>query len=107
MHNNFDDNFDHGLKSSDLEIIHTILKPYTHKIEKVGLFGSRATGNYKLYSDIDMVLYGDISESDGNHITTLFMDSLLAYKVDIIIYNHIEYMPLKQHIDKSAKFLNF
>lgn len=100
-------NFDHGLTDSDLEIIQSILKPYKQKIDKTGIFGSRATGTYKPYSDIDMVLYGDISECDGNHIATLFTDSMLIYKVDIIVYNHIDYAPLKEHIDKSVKFLNF
>jgi predicted nucleotidyltransferase len=70
-------------------------------------FGSRATGKYKAYSDIDMVLYGDITEAEANHIATLFMDSMLIYKVDVVIYNHIDYAPMKKHIDKSVKFLKF
>ncbi len=98
-------NFDHGLKDSDLDIIQNILKPYRHKIQKIGIFGSRATRRYKPYSDIDMVLYGDITEQEGNHIATLFIDSALVYKVDVVIYNHIDYLPLKQHIDLSVKFL--
>lgn len=97
--------FDHGLKDSDLNIIQNILKPYRHKIQKIGIFGSRATGRYKPYSDIDMVLYGDITEAEGNHITTLFIDSSLIYHVDVVIYNHIDYLPLKQHIDESVKIL--
>jgi hypothetical protein len=52
-----------------------------------------------------MVLYGDITEQEGNHIATLFIDSTLIYKVDVVIYNHIDYLPLKQHIDLSVKFL--
>jgi predicted nucleotidyltransferase len=98
--------FDHGLTEADLQIIHSILQPYADKIDKIGLFGSRATGKYKAYSDIDMVLYGDITEAEGNHIATLFTDSLLIYKVDVVIYNHIDYAPLRQHIDKSVKFLS-
>jgi predicted nucleotidyltransferase len=96
--------FNHGLTDNDIGIITNILKPYKG-IERIGFFGSRATGTYKPYSDIDMVLYGTVTEADGDHIQTLFIDSPLVYKVDVVVYHTIDHLPLKAHIDQSVQIL--
>lgn len=90
----------HGLSEPYLKTIRTILSQCKSQIEKAAIFGSRATGNYKEYSDIDIVLYGDINQSSVNNLLTLFEDSSLPYKVDIIAYNLINNEKLKLHIDK-------
>jgi len=95
----------HGLNKEQLNIIKEILRPYAQDIEKVGLFGSRATGKYRPNSDIDMVLYGDIDEKTLDHIWTLFEESLLPVKLDVAAYNLIDYPPLKAHIDEVMKVL--
>lgn len=97
--------FNHGLSQNDLMIIRDILKPYHDKITKISLFGSRAIGNYKPYSDIDMVLYGALLEEDMKHLNFLFTESMLAYSMDILHYEAIDYPPLKLHIDTYAKEL--
>lgn len=96
-------NFNHGLSDKDFGIIKEILEPYKNKIDRIGFFGSRATGTYKPYSDIDLVLYGTLTEADGDHIQTLFIESQLAYKVDVVVYHTIDHLPLKHHIDQSIK----
>ena len=48
----------HGLQEQQLEIIKDICRKFANCIDKVSLFGSRATGSYKSYSDIDLVVYG-------------------------------------------------
>jgi uncharacterized protein len=93
----------HGLTEQHLEIIAEILRPYMDKITQIGLFGSRAKGNYNDYSDVDMVLYGTISESDTDRIYTLFQESYLPFKVDVIAYQYITYPPLKEHIKLVMK----
>lgn len=95
----------HGLTSQQLKIICSILIPYADKIEQVGLFGSRATGNFRNNSDIDIVLYGDVDEVIIHRLYTLFMESSLAIKVDINAYNLVAYPPLKEHIDNNVKTL--
>ncbi len=89
----------HGLTSQNLEAIKSILRPYATKIEKVALFGSRAVGTYRENSDIDMVIYGDLKESDIDRLYTLFDESTLPVKVDVNAYNLVDYPPLKAHID--------
>lgn len=95
----------HGLNPEQLENIKNIIRYNTDNIEAVSLFGSRATGNYKNYSDIDLVLFGEIKESVIDLLWTCFYESNIPYKVDITAYNLIRYLPLKRHIDSSAKVL--
>jgi len=96
---------DHGLNKRQIQIIKDILSSNTNDIKKVSLYGSRATGKYKTYSDIDLVLYGDIKESVSGRLWTCFSESYLPYKVDVTVYKNIVYLPLKRHIDAHAKIL--
>ena len=89
----------HGISAEYLEIIKNILKLYAENIDKVGLFGSRATGTYSDNSDIDMVIYGNIEETAIDRIWTLFEDSNMSVSIDVNAYNLIDYQPLKAHID--------
>jgi predicted nucleotidyltransferase len=89
----------HGLNDKQLATIRQILAPFATQIERVGLFGSRATGRYRSDSDIDMVLYGTLDEKTVDRIITLFNESSLPMKVDIQAYHLITYPPLKAHID--------
>ena len=95
----------HGLNEYSLNIIRRILTENTPDITNVRLFGSRATGSYTPYSDIDIVLDGNIEETVADRLWTCFTESLLPYKVDINIYKHITYPPLKKHIDRCGKTL--
>ena len=94
----------HGLSQPELSLIKNILLTNAD-ITRVGVFGSRANGKYKDYSDIDLVLYGDLDEKAISRINTLFDESSIGLSVDIKGYNTIEYPPLKRHIDDSVKIL--
>ena len=72
-------------------------------VESVALFGSRATGTYKSYSDIDLVLYGKLDEATLDRLWTCFQESSLPYKVDVKAYEMIHHPPLKEHIDRFAR----
>ena len=96
---------EHGLSKKELKTILKVLSVYKPKIEKVGIFGSRANKQYKEYSDIDLVLYGDLNEQETDHLNTLFDESNLGLRVDIKTYKNIDYPPLKRHIDSLGKTL--
>jgi len=81
------------------------LLPFSDKIDRVGLFGSRSTGLYRPNSDIDLVIYGSIDEKTMDRIFTLLNDSNLPIKVDLQVYDLIEYSPLKDHIDANVMLL--
>ncbi|MBM7571850.1 nucleotidyltransferase family protein [Aquibacillus albus] len=77
------------------------------EIESGIIFGSRAMGNYKRGSDIDIAITGK-----GITSKTLYMlsDLLneeypLPYFFDIIHYESISNENLKDHIDKEGKII--
>ena len=96
---------DHGLTPAQQKIIKDILQDFANKIDKVGLFGSRATASYRDHSDIDLVIYGNLTEKDENRLWTLFDTSSLPMKVDVHVYSLMTYAPLKKHIDDAVKLL--
>lgn len=95
----------HGIQPKYLRAIRDILKNNCAAIERVGLFGSRATGRFTRVSDIDLVLYGNINEREGDRLYTCFLESMIPNTVDITLYEHIGYPPLKRHIDLVVKAL--
>jgi predicted nucleotidyltransferase len=75
-------------------------------VEEVVIYGSRAKGNFKASSDIDIVLKGnDINLQLLSRITLKLDDLLLPYKFDLSIYNHIVNPELLDHIDRVGQTL--
>jgi len=72
-------------------------------LKKVILFGSRAKGNYKKASDIDLVLIGkDLTLK--NSVYPLMEDfEELPYFVDILIYEYIKDKDILEHIERVGK----
>lgn len=95
----------HGLSAHQLAIIADVLRPYADRIDKVCLFGSRAVGEARPMSDIDLVIYGALSQAEIDRIWTLFEDSSLSVTVDVTTYDLIAYPPLRHHVDKVAATL--
>jgi predicted nucleotidyltransferase len=95
----------HGLSAETLEQIRCILRPFANSIERVGIFGSRATGRMRPQSDIDLVIFGPVDQLTIDRLWTLFSESSLEYSVDVVGYDLISYQPLKQHIDAVEQTL--
>lgn len=90
----------YGLSVKTIDKIITVLKS-CHGVQKVILFGSRAKGNFKEGSDIDIALTGDRLNLDTLRTLEVKIDDLmLAYDVDLLIYNQIKEPELKKHIDQ-------
>jgi predicted nucleotidyltransferase len=89
-----------GLLKSDLEKIVSILKR-NKSIDKAILFGSRAKGDYKTGSDIDISIIGENLDLDDILKAKIELDNLsLPYKIDIIIHNRISETELIEHIHR-------
>jgi predicted nucleotidyltransferase len=74
------------------------------EIEKAILFGSRAKGNYKPASDIDLTLVGDdLTLTIQQTIENELDDLLLPYKFDISIYHTISSKELLDHIERIGQ----
>lgn len=89
-----------GLRESDLENMIKIFKQFDSISEAI-LFGSRAKGNYRHGSDIDIALKGDIDFRTIARLSYLLnQDSLMPYKFDLVNYARLEHQELKEHIDR-------
>lgn len=90
----------YGLNSHIIERIQAVFVKYS-EIDKVILYGSRAIGNYKIGSDIDLTIVGnDIDLLLLHKIENELEELLLPYKFDISIINHIRNENLLDHIDR-------
>ncbi len=70
-------------------------------IGQVIVFGSRAKGNYKEGSDIDLALKGTALNLKTLQNLELKLDELyLPYKIDMVIYDTIANDALKEHVDR-------
>lgn len=76
------------------------------EVNDVILYGSRAKGNYRNGSDIDLCLKGEgLSISILLNIMIEIDDLLIPYEVDVCIYEKIENQVLIDHIDRVGKSL--
>ena len=93
----------YGLKKVSIEKVNRIFAQYD-KIEEVILYGSKAKGNYKPGSDIDLTLKGkELNLKLLNKISLELDDLLLPYTFDLSIYNHIKQADLIDHIMQVGK----
>jgi predicted nucleotidyltransferase len=96
----------YGLSDETLSTLNSIFAKYQN-IKQVILYGSRAKGNYRNGSDIDLALKteADFSFTDLLRVGNDFDDSYLPYFVDVSIYDNISNPDLKSHIDRVGKVL--
>ena len=72
-------------------------------IDEVIIYGSRAKGNYREGSDIDITILGEPSKADISKLWQDLDDSYIPYKFDISIYNDLKSDSLKEHIQRVGK----
>ena len=95
---NSETSFRFGLKQSTIDRINAVFSQYPD-IEKVVLYGSRAKGNYREGSDIDLTLMeGALSHAQLNSIETQIDDLLLPYTIDLSLFESIDNVNLIDHI---------
>jgi len=75
------------------------------EIEKVLIFGSRALGNYKSGSDIDIAIFGEkVSFETVARLHGKLNEVLpIPYFIDVVNFNTIELNGLKEHIIDEGK----
>ncbi len=73
------------------------------RIERAVLFGSRAKGTNKPFSDVDIALVGDVLSLDDLLLLKNEIDDLLLpYEFDFCIYKDLKNAELKSHIDRRG-----
>jgi uncharacterized protein len=95
---------DFGLRQSDMDILLNILREY-REVEEAVIFGSRAKGNHRNGSDLDIALKGpDLNLEISSSISyRLNEETILPYKFDILDYKSIHNSELTGHIDRIGK----
>ena len=90
-----------GLKDSDILSIKNVLARYP-EVKKAYIFGSRAKGNFKNGSDVDIAIIGE--EIDFSHILQIsaFLNenTEMPYIFDVLDYDSITNKDLVAHIDR-------
>ena len=96
----------YGLSDTTTNTLNSIFQKYSG-INQVVLYGSRAKGNFKTGSDIDLTIKTDESftHDDLLDIMNDFDDSDMPYFVDVSIYEKLTNPDLKAHIDRVGKVL--
>ncbi|MCD6136689.1 nucleotidyltransferase domain-containing protein [Candidatus Bipolaricaulota bacterium] len=77
------------------------------EIEKAVIFGSRAMGNYKKGSDIDIAICGEnVNHNTTSRLLGKFNEELpIPYFVDVVNCNSINLKDLKEHIENHGKII--
>ena len=91
-----------GLRKEDREVILNVLKKFAG-IEEAMIFGSRAMGNFKHGSDIDLALKGKVADIYLRVKSILNQETLLPYNFDVLDYENISNQKLKAHIDNYGE----
>jgi predicted nucleotidyltransferase len=94
-----------GLKDQQLEEIRNFARKYP-LIEQVIVYGSRAMGNFRPGSDVDLVLVGkDLKLSDQLAFWNDLDDSYQPYFFDVAILHQIQNDSLLEHIQREGKII--
>ncbi len=92
-----------GLRDDTIQKITSLFKKFP-QIDRVIIYGSRAKGNFKEGSDVDLTLIGkDLNLTIINKIESEIDNFLLPYTFDISIYHQLDSKELINHIDRVGK----
>ncbi len=88
----------YGLKDETVDAIKAVFAQFS-AIDKVILYGSRAKGDFKPGSDIDLtILENGLSTTDLLRLENQLDDLLLPYTFDLSLYRQLSHVDLLEHI---------
>ncbi len=95
----------YGLNDELLTKIAAILST-NNRVDEALLFGSRAKGNFRTGSDIDIALKGtSLVSNDLLHLSIDLDELETPYQFDLVIYQRITEPALRDHIDRVGQLL--
>lgn len=74
-----------------------------HEIESVILYGSRALGDFREGSDIDLTIVGSLDHRQLLKVELELDDLMLPYKMDLSLRHEIDNPSLIEHINRVGK----
>lgn len=94
-----------GLKEETIQKINAVFARYP-EIDAVVIYGSRAKGNFREGSDIDITLKGTAVTERIRSQGWLDIDDLnTPYLFDISVYHQLKSESLLEHINRASKIL--
>jgi len=91
-----------GLKDKHRTWIIKLLH-FNEKVERAVLFGSRALGTFRPWSDVDIALCGrELTLYDQAQLAALMESLTIPQRVDLILYDQIDNEILKKHIQQDG-----
>lgn len=75
------------------------------QVKEAIIFGSRAKGNFRRGSDIDLAIKGEECTKELALELQAYMNEVLPipYKIDVIDYHSLDHHDLREHIDRVGK----
>lgn len=95
-----------GISDNSFNLILETFKNFP-EVEEAVIFGSRAKGNFKKGSDIDIAIMGKNSSPELALKINGYLNETLSipYFVDVVDYATITQLELKEHIDRVKTLL--
>lgn len=93
-----------GLLQRDWEFILKAMAQCS-EVERAVLFGSRAMGNFRSGSDVDLAVYGtSVTSATLNQLDALLNEHYpLPYQFDVLRFESISNDALRQHIETEGR----
>ena len=88
-----------GLSEETNKLIKEIASKYGYIMK---IFGSRATGKYRNNSDIDIAVFGEVSEKDKFNIMNDFDLLEIPYKIDLVFVSELVKTELIKEIETKG-----
>ncbi len=93
----------YGLSDSTITKIQHVFVKFA-QVDKAVVYGSRAKGNFRPGSDIDLTLFGnDLDHQQCANIAEELDDLLLPYTIDLSIFDLLDHADLKAHIQRVGQ----
>ena len=89
-----------GLSDTQMEQISVILN--NESVTRAAIFGSRAKGNHRSNSDVDIAVWGN--DLNIGRILTELDELPMPYKFDVVDYEKISGVAIREHIDRVGVF---
>jgi predicted nucleotidyltransferase len=91
-----------GLSEVDIKKLQQSFEEYP-EIELVILYGTRARGDFRYNSDIDLCIKGDLCSGNLLKLENEIDDLLLPFKIDLLLLHQINSQELISHIKQYGK----
>ena len=92
-----------GLPEACVAAVRDVFSRHGH-VAGADIYGSRAKGNFRSGSDIDLTLYGEaLTSQDLLRIAGEIDDLMLPHRVDLSLHAQIDDESLRSHIARVGK----